>query len=185
MRRSRCRRFSILDGMILVAATAVGLVLARTIFGDAVTLGANVINISRPITYFLLAWTLAVLTIRLRQPHPSLRRLVCQPGMAACLAVATVTAVDATAWAIYWAQLESRHATEMLARYWRGYHERPGLVVAAVWLGLLLSRRWRPEPGWIDRLGRLIGGLWLLTLLFGHQCGRWMFVFLHWVRHAT
>jgi hypothetical protein len=36
-----------------------------------------------------------------------------------------------------------------------------------------LSRRWRPEPGWIDRLGRVIGALWLLSLLCDWRFGRW------------
>ncbi|MFO0955968.1 MAG: hypothetical protein U0800_00720 [Isosphaeraceae bacterium] len=36
-----------------------------------------------------------------------------------------------------------------------------GLTVAAVWLVLALSGRWRPEPSWIDRLGRLVGAAWI------------------------
>ena len=36
-----------------------------------------------------------------------------------------------------------------------------GFTVAAVWLLLALSGRWRPEKSWIDRLGRLLGVVWI------------------------
>jgi hypothetical protein len=37
-----------------------------------------------------------------------------------------------------------------------------GLAVAAVWLVLALSGRWRPERSWIDRLGRVLGATWIV-----------------------
>jgi hypothetical protein len=37
-----------------------------------------------------------------------------------------------------------------------------GPAVAAVWLVLALSGRWRPEKSWIDRLGRLLGAMWIM-----------------------
>lgn len=36
-----------------------------------------------------------------------------------------------------------------------------GFTVAVVWLLLALSGRWRPEKSWIDRLGRLLGVVWI------------------------
>jgi hypothetical protein len=161
-RRRRCRRLTILDVMILVAGSALGFALARTLVSDSTSLR---ILLSRPAPFFLLGLTLAYLPIRLKQPRPPLRRLIVQPGMAACLAVSIVVVIDAISWGIFWARLKSGDATNMVARFWRLSHEHPGPAVLAVWLGLILSRRWRPEPGWIDRFGRLIGVLWLLTLL--------------------
>jgi hypothetical protein len=32
------------------------------------------------------------------------------------------------------------------------------------WLALGLSRKWTAEPSWIDRAGRLMGILWLLSI---------------------
>lgn len=32
-----------------------------------------------------------------------------------------------------------------------------GAAVAGAWLALALAGVWRPEPGWIDRSGRLVG----------------------------
>jgi hypothetical protein len=37
-----------------------------------------------------------------------------------------------------------------------------GYAVAAVWLMLACSGRWRPQRTWIDRLGRALGWMWIL-----------------------
>ena len=42
--------------------------------------------------------------------------------------------------------------------------QRNGYAVAAAWLTLMIGRRWRPEPSWVDRSGRLIGSFWLLMI---------------------
>jgi hypothetical protein len=36
-----------------------------------------------------------------------------------------------------------------------------GFTVAVIWLLLALTGRWRPERSWIDRLGRLLGVVWI------------------------
>jgi hypothetical protein len=36
------------------------------------------------------------------------------------------------------------------------------LVVATGWIILILSRRWRPQPNWIDRAGRAFGLFWIV-----------------------
>ena len=177
-----CRPFSILDGMVLVAATAVGIVLARSIFEDAVRMPSSPMWLARPITFFCLPWTLAFVNIRLHAPRRSLHRIMVQPGMAACTAVAVVTAIDIASWVIYWTTLDSQHARDMLARYWRGHSHHAGLAVVATWLGLRLGRYWRPEPGWIDRLGWVLGLIWVLTLLCDWRFGRWTFDAIHLLR---
>jgi hypothetical protein len=40
-----------------------------------------------------------------------------------------------------------------------------GPAVAAVWLVLALSGRWRPERSWIDRLGRTLGAIWIIIAI--------------------
>ena len=38
------------------------------------------------------------------------------------------------------------------------YHiDECGFSVAVAWLTLTLGGRWRPEPSWIDRMGRVLG----------------------------
>jgi hypothetical protein len=39
-----------------------------------------------------------------------------------------------------------------------------GVAVASSWLLLLVSGRWRPEPSWIDRSGRVLGWIWIAIL---------------------
>jgi hypothetical protein len=41
------------------------------------------------------------------------------------------------------------------------------LVAAATplaWFFLAVTRRWAAEPSWIDRLGRILGALWMVSL---------------------
>jgi hypothetical protein len=48
-----------------------------------------------------------------------------------------------------------------LADYSFALQEMAPYVVATAWLMLALSGRWRSEPSWIDRLGRIIGVFWV------------------------
>jgi hypothetical protein len=40
-----------------------------------------------------------------------------------------------------------------------------GVAVGAAWVNLAVCGRWRPEPEWIDRLGRIVGACWLAMML--------------------
>jgi hypothetical protein len=57
--------------------------------------------------------------------------------------------------------------------FWYIYSLPVGPAVAASWIALRLMRRWRPERGWIDRLGICIGWFWLIFMFFQWQLGRW------------
>ena len=163
--------------MILVAAAAIGLVLARATIDHIFWMSTGFRKYAGPISGFLVGLTLAYVPIRLRRPRPALRRLVRQPGVTACFAVLLVMALDGAVWVLYCL----KHAyplVQYLPNYWRGNSEHIAPAVTAVWLGMLLSRRWRPESGWIDRLGRVIGFAWLLYLLFGWPFSRWLFVLI-------
>jgi len=37
-------------------------------------------------------------------------------------------------------------------------------AVGSAWLILFVGGRWRAEPGWIDRFGRLLGAVWLVPI---------------------
>jgi hypothetical protein len=180
MRPPAPRKFTILDGMILVAAIACGLAMSRAMgvwygngalyeqnwFGritdDPVKVGAAI--------PFVLTLTAGVLLIRLRRPRPRWRRLARQPGMAACAAAVVPIAIML----LQICRLEwcSDHVGygDMYARWvsWKvllwdcGFHA--GLWVLAAWLALALSGRRRSEPSEIDRLGRLVGAGWLMIL---------------------
>lgn len=154
-----CRRFTILDGMILIAGAALWLTLVLQLAAEFKKLGEGGWSglgwagawrwfLAAPCT--ILFWGVIVLTplfliIRLRGPRLELRRLIWQPGMMAC-------SIACLAW---------------LVVFIAGSYEPGGVLcisgsVASAWLASWWSGRLRPEPGWIDRLGRVLGVCWIL-----------------------
>ena len=51
---------------------------------------------------------------------------------------------------------------------WEGaeWTSSSGLAIAAVWILLILSRRWKSERGWIDNIGTCLGIYWVLATPF-------------------
>ena len=108
------RRLTLLDAAVLVAATAVGVALVRAVWGPGVPEPIARLTapppahpggwspwlviqradlVGRVLAVLLLAWTPALLGLRLRRPRPSAGRLMARPGSAA-LVLATL----AVAW---------------------------------------------------------------------------------------
>ncbi|MEO6809816.1 MAG: hypothetical protein ABI353_11950, partial [Isosphaeraceae bacterium] len=48
-----------------------------------------------------------------------------------------------------------------------------GVTVSVTWIILLLSGQRRPEPGWIDRRGRILGSCWIAIFLIKLWIGPW------------
>ena len=129
----------------------------------------------------------AIVVIRLRSPRPRGRRLWSQPGYTGCVAALIGAAVNAGARGAPNFTLCSACPS---TTPWRGSARAgptPGPAVLGAWLALILSRRWRPEQGAaIDRLGRLIGLLWIIELAFSELPGsRWFlvidrYIWKHW-----
>jgi hypothetical protein len=175
-------RFTLLDAMVLVAATAAGLTMFRGnpmrvylhlpetwAFTKVVERGFFWVAVIVPCT---VTWMLALLILRLRRPRPRLRRIARQPGSVACFAAVSVTVVGLAV------QIPSTIAMEMqggtltaVNPSWALYLifvDLPTCIsyaVAASWATLALGGRWRPEPGWIDRIGRTLGFFWLALIL--------------------
>lgn len=175
------RKFGLLDAMILVAAVAVGATsirpfllyglvtpeFFREFYSDSglFVYTAYSDSVVRFLGPWLASWTLAFLAIRLRKPRPRFRRLMRQPGTAACVAAAFVMAVEgAMAMAVIGAvgapDLENFYI-KMLPYLF----ESAAVAVAAVWSVAALAGRWKPEPGWVDRTGRVIGAAWIMTCI--------------------
>jgi hypothetical protein len=50
-----------------------------------------------------------------------------------------------------------------------------GIGVLVAWLVLVLNNMWRPEPSWVDRLGRAMGAFWVATIpVFVWPSGRFV-----------
>ncbi len=170
--RPRCRPFGLGDAMILIAALALGLALAgpgiiiiadsirttppkqfRTLAG-AVSLGRFLNVIVLNFLFFLMP---AFLILRFRRPRPKLRALICQPGFAACAAPVALLLV-ASPLALF---APTGLAGEVIEN---GGQILSVLAAPLAWVSLIATRRWGPEPGWIDRLGRIVGVLWMFCL---------------------
>lgn len=180
---ARCRRFTLGDAMLLIAAGAVGLAMSR---GVIVIMLKQLSTLRPPTSGGLSAWwqflfgrnrsgphllalnvarfantilqlylpglMIAAITIRLRRPRPPLRELWRHAGFAACIApfVAFVPC----------------QLVDLIAP---GRTPIPYLLLATspllVWIALIATGARRVEPGWIDRLGRWVGGIVLVSLL--------------------
>jgi hypothetical protein len=144
-----CRRFNLGDGMILIAAISLALGILSKLARDR-TIPPEILGATGFALIPLVA-TPAYLAIRLRQPRPPLDQLIRQPGMAGCLtAIASILFLALLALTL--------HTTRL---FWLV----PPTVIGT-WIALLHHGQLRPEPGWIDRLGRLLAALLsLLSLL--------------------
>jgi hypothetical protein len=175
-RPTAARRFTLLDGMILIGAIAVALGVLR---GHPAKIhwrqywNRSGSNVGWPDAQFVLylvvvamppaaSATLAALTIRLRKPRPKWRRLVRQPGLAACVAVVSAWAVGATYLAALRCLFPNSLAswdTPYLASFVLSM--LGGFAVIIAWTTQALARSARPERSWVDRLGRLVGAGWV------------------------
>ncbi|HEY2158002.1 MAG TPA: hypothetical protein VGH33_20405 [Isosphaeraceae bacterium] len=181
------RRFTLLDAMILVAATAVGLAIARrwTEMAEATRLFLSpedgLLPALAPLTRRVVLgwpvvamWTLALVALRLRGPRPRAQRLFAPPGMVACVVAAVVMAMEFAQVVVVetedWLQYPQPRHTE--ARWhdleFRAIHTTAttsiSFAVLAAWVVMVVTRRWRPERGWIDRAGRFVGCLSILLV---------------------
>lgn len=177
------RRFTLLDGMIVVAAMAVGLDLIRyfdlgfdwefhsqiwmdpRFFFHSWMIDQLVFQIFQIAIISAMIATLATLAFRLRRPRPARRRLARQPGMVAVRTVVIAWAASVPWLVLGFAGSPVSIALEGPVRSLSLVVVFAGFGVATRWGLLLLSRRWRAEPGWIDRLGRLVGIAWMVLSL--------------------
>jgi hypothetical protein len=130
----------------------------------------NLLEFSTPL---LTVMSVTVLGLRLRNPRPPLPELACQPGTTAC-AVASLIMVPACG-SILVSHLVAlgapgaawrRTVADLRPEYLGGLATTIGLAISLYWFVMMVKNRWRPEPGWIDRLGRLLGLGWIL-MVFG------------------
>jgi hypothetical protein len=195
------RTLTLFDGMILVAASAVGLsvflwivksVLYGPLFvqmfapppqgwttGQVLVRGVQWIGFALP---FACAWTCTVPILRMRAPRPRVRRGLSQPGVAAC--VASLVALVWASIALGGTLAVDRLASDTLSadpRRWLFHFiveelfAYVGLAVASTWAALLLAGRWRRSADWIDRFGRILGAFWIASGLVW-ACRRYLWI---------
>lgn len=183
--QSRVRRpFTIADGMILVAAAGVASLLGREyvmttfLVWRRATADRLLIAIGGPMTCAAASLMVALIPIRLRHPRPRLARVFRQPGFAASIAISGVLFLGFVQGVILIGARDPRimgfpHAWpfQQLWEITVGFQGQ--FAVAAVWLLLVVTGRWRSEPSWVDRLGRACGAVWVGGLLV-HWLEPWL-----------
>jgi hypothetical protein len=163
------RRLSVLDAMILVAATAMGLAGIRAcspaFYSYQYTpitpppwlnwLAVVLSNWAFYVSPLPAAWTLAAMVLRLRSPRPPMRRLMRQPGAVAVLAATMLVLIGVVH---YLLDLHNPSLHDIPYQY---TSFSLGCGVGSAWWILALGKRWRAEPSWIDRFGRALGAYWV------------------------
>jgi hypothetical protein len=175
--------------MTLVAATAVGLGLARGVHDELWSqtnmsngsVGAVLLAAARWTALgspLLMAWTVALLPLTVPRPRPNLRASLHRPGTIACGAATLAMAIGAV------------NTTALLVVVWikqsLGRYEpdgiietlvqclihgagigmgMPGLAVTVAWATLASSGHWQPGPDWLDRAGRCLGVVWIALMV--------------------
>jgi hypothetical protein len=161
-KRMPCRRFTLLDALILVAGAAVGFAGCRASWDRYSDWDFQV---QMFVNFFLMLASWLVLIFRLRRPRPSIRQVARQPGTVACFAVVALQIV----------QSADTLFNDLIIGDFSGYSgvgpviwtllsefdPTSAAVVPISWVILIANRRRRPEPGWIDRSGRLLGWIWI------------------------
>jgi hypothetical protein len=157
MRTTPCRKFTLLDAMILVAAMASALALMRQRWPLHIEIERSYNNMLLQIrdniltiSYVAATWSLAGLVLRLRQPRPYVRFLTRQPGMVALMAVAIVLAIRlinlgsvlgvlVIDGAYYWLGMS---ALDLYSENWGAIPSEIGCAVAAAWIVQATGGRW-------------------------------------------
>jgi hypothetical protein len=177
VRATRRRTFTIADAMVLLAALAAGLYFARARFLIGSDLFPRTVesipDVATTWAVLLLpgleVGTVAVALLALRQPRPPLRRMTLRPGFTACWAAAVILAIGAAVdllqmgvgtilslWPGGWVPYQDYWITPMT-----GHLTKISYTVAVCWLLMAVGGRWRPEPDWVDRVGRGLGSFWV------------------------
>jgi hypothetical protein len=173
---------TVVDGLALIAATAIGLALIRaqppyaTPPSPLRTENWIYNRASCPVA----TWSATLALLAMRPPRPTLRRLTRQPGVTAgivCLGIVAVSTV------ISLSRIDLNAPFSGLQRFdiiWGGVMFRIAYASVGSWVALALSGLWRPAPTWTDRLGRLAGCYWVAVVLL-HAVEVWV----RWILPAT
>ncbi len=118
----------------------------------------------------ILAVSATVLVLSATRPRPPRAGCRCGPGRIACAVVVLTAAIETAVYAPKWSKVTIPAGVNWwnwLATVMFAGSYAPVIVVA--WGTLVLTGRWRPKPGLLDRLGRFVGygclamfwGFWL------------------------
>ncbi|APW63180.1 hypothetical protein BSF38_04743 [Paludisphaera borealis] len=117
---------------------------------------------------FLTVFSLAFALLCLRSPRPRFKHLVLSIRFIPVLATATHASSSALSILIFIMLVEMPEPEGMMRLFSGGMTGYVGGSIAVIWIGLVLSRRFRIR-GWLDWLGLAIGIAWISAGLFGRM----------------
>jgi hypothetical protein len=173
------RRLTLADLAILIVATAFALMATRSDLAGLVAVPKSLENgrlvqrwsypvaLGKAITLevWLMSFSAGWLIVQLRAPRPGLRQLVRQPGFVACFTSTVVTIVaGGVTWPIIASAASGANAWLDRAVWSEVVSAQIGSAVLADWTMLAISRRCRVRAGWLDRVGQLIGLVWIAMI---------------------
>jgi hypothetical protein len=165
-----CRRFAIADAVILAVATLIGLAAGREQWSFLAHFRARswadglfqgTLGFLSAVLPLLATWTIALLAIWLRRPGRRLRRAIRAPGAAAIAASSFSIAVSLALHALWTAGGNSTWSVDKFFESMLLSWQRSACYVIGAWAVLAFCGRWKPEPCWLDRLGRVLGVSWI------------------------
>jgi hypothetical protein len=177
--------------MVLVAATAVAFAIFR--YSVPSNIGLNTFGTPwepqvfywmHRLTPFPAMWSLAVTVIARSNQRGAQQRGSRHAGVIACYAATGAVAIAVLIASGFYAAhiLEDQRNIPRIFSHPTQSHPLPpfgsatleeigGAAVLGAWSALAAGCRWRTEPTWIDRLGRVLGSIWiglLVVYLYGY-----------------
>jgi hypothetical protein len=191
MRSTLPRKFTLLDAIVLIAATGVAFVPIRLFLWEnwhfpeewsvpAIWRTGLEINVS--LIPLALSLNAALLLLAMKKPRPPIRRAFRNPGLAACTVTLVYTVLSTIGYAVflYFSYALDRAVFDdpSSAMLWIRIGMQPiflvGGAVASVWIVMWLSGTWRADRSWIDRVARALGVYWIiLSVFFGWAFFLW------------
>jgi hypothetical protein len=170
MNQNNGRRFGLLDVIILVAATGIGLAFWRGLQGSPVWTALPSDSLQwywfqalGTIT-ILVPLSLALLVLALRPPRPRLRRVARRPapvvGLAALLVLALNVVVLLTVMGLLGRPYEDFTNGKNIY-FCRLVSVQAGMAIALTWSVQALGGCYRRQANWLDVFGWVIGACWI------------------------
>jgi hypothetical protein len=178
------RKFTLLDAMILLAATAIAIAWSREMMSGVVIfrpIPRSSLSFREPEIWgqllkrfplstwfqlgvrgavpFLATWTVTILGLSLRQPRQQFGEVTRQPGVAASCVGTMAMAIDASWFTAHY--LASPDSWDGLSILTTVNSADVSFAVAGAWLMLASLGLWQAERGWLDRSGRFLGMAWI------------------------
>jgi hypothetical protein len=178
------RRLTIVDWWILIALVGGWIAVTQAFLSNEGRFAYSILGTQPWVDEFETWWPLflfglvpryialgmaCLLAMRLRRPRPNLRSLSRQPGAVACAAAAAGMAAGGIIVLAHLLRLDERNYLQdhpEAEHPWQIVQSRIAMAVPAAWLMLAWSGRWRSEPGWIDRTGRILGAYWIGLMIY-------------------